>query len=170
MPDTSTATPLACLARILRIRSCIFLASSPPVVSLLGHHRIPRLGRRYVLPVLGEDVLWPHTEFDGATPTHPAARSPQPVACSLARPSAWLQIGHAVWRLTRFACCPSSPRLRAADNKRVALWLKKKDEVKRFQNAVKESRLTAWRHAGAAHLALRMSLCTKLSRAPQLGS
>ena len=43
----------------------------------------------------------------------------------------------------------------------MALWLKKKDEVKRFQNAVKESRLTAWRHAGAAHLALRMSLCTK---------
>ena len=100
---------------------------------------------RYVLPVLGEDVLWPHTEFD-------------------------------------------------ADNKRVAKWVKK-EEVKKFQNAVKESRLTAWKQArdlpairapiwaelgpaclassppssratwqaGSAHLATRTSLCTKLA-------
>ena len=62
----------------------------------------------------GEDVVWPHTEFD-------------------------------------------------ADNKRVALWLSKKEEVKKFQNAVKESRLNAWRTAGPAHLALRTILCTKLA-------
>ena len=102
----------------------------------------------------------------------PAARSPQSAACSLALQSSGLPIGHAAfWLLTRLvAPLPTRPSVCAADNKRVALWLKKKDEVKRFQNAVKESRLTAWRHAGAAHLALRMSLCTKLSRAPQLGS
>ena len=95
-------------------------------------------------------------------PPQPAARSLQPRAPFWAPDWPRSLPSHAFSRVAPLLpTLAALPSVCAADNKRVALWLKKKDEVKRFQNAVKESRLTAWRHAGAAHLALRMSLCTK---------
>ena len=50
-----------------------------------------------------------------------------------------------------------------ADSKTLLKWIKRKDEVKRFQLLLKESRLRAYREAGVMHMALRSVLVTKLS-------
>jgi len=49
------------------------------------------------------------------------------------------------------------------DSKTLTKWLKRKDEVKRFQTQLKESRISAFRSAGNMHATLRAVLVTKLT-------
>ena len=51
-----------------------------------------------------------------------------------------------------------------ADGKTLTRWIKRKEDVKRFQALLRESRLTAFRGAASVHATIRAILATKLAR------